>query len=455
MNRNEEYRALLQSLDHTPAELDSAVTRARARAKRSKAGRRFGIPVASLAGVAAAFVLLVNISTPFALACKGVPLLETLAKAVAFSPSLTAALEHDYVQNVAQTQQANGATMTVEYLIVDQKQVNIFYTTGGDAAPRYMVHPNILALDGSSLESHSLHTSMALEHGEMQLIRIDFMDQVPEGFLLRCPLIPVGDSLSAASPDPTAAAGAPSGGEPPEPAPVATLTFELHFDPSYTGTGELLSLGQWITLDSQRLCIDSVEIYPSHLRINFLEDGENTAWLSGLDFYMEDEKGRRYEPISNGIKATGSDGTHSMLSQRLESSYFDAPEHLTLTISSVTWLHKDQEYITVDLKEAAAPSLPQGVTLLSAQRQGREVHLAFQAACYEENHHYQLFGTTYLDPQGGEHQYSTTTSSTVANNEMVFVSQFSLADYPWDTVELMPLFSSHVILDVPMEITVK
>ena len=65
MSRKEEYWTLIQTLNETPAALDGAVDRARARARRSRAGRRFGIPLASLAGVAAAFAVLVNVSTPF------------------------------------------------------------------------------------------------------------------------------------------------------------------------------------------------------------------------------------------------------------------------------------------------------------------------------------------------------------------------------------------------------
>lgn len=58
MSRKEEYWTLIQTLNETPAALDGAVDRARARARRSRAGRRFGIPLASLAGVAAAFAVL-------------------------------------------------------------------------------------------------------------------------------------------------------------------------------------------------------------------------------------------------------------------------------------------------------------------------------------------------------------------------------------------------------------
>ena len=65
-------------------------------------------------------------------ACGGVPLLRELAKAVSFSPSLSAAVENEYVQPIGLSQTKNGITATMEYVIVDQKQVNIFYTLKGE-----------------------------------------------------------------------------------------------------------------------------------------------------------------------------------------------------------------------------------------------------------------------------------------------------------------------------------
>ena len=56
-----------------------------------------------------------------------------LAQAVAWSPSLSAAVENDYVQPIGQSQTVNGVTATVEYVIVDRKQLSIFYTL--DYAP--------------------------------------------------------------------------------------------------------------------------------------------------------------------------------------------------------------------------------------------------------------------------------------------------------------------------------
>ena len=110
MTRNEEYQALLQELEATPPALDGTAERALRRRRRDRRLRFFGVPAGSLAACFIAFVLLVNLFPPFARACGGVPVLRALAQAVAWSPSLSAAVENDYVQPMGQSQTVNGVT---------------------------------------------------------------------------------------------------------------------------------------------------------------------------------------------------------------------------------------------------------------------------------------------------------------------------------------------------------
>ena len=152
MNRNEEYWALAAQLRETPPELEGTVDRARARARKKHLRRWLGIPAASLGGVAAAFVLLVNCSLPFAQACGRIPGLRDLAAAVALSPSLKAAVENDFVQVVDREQTENGITFRLDYLILDAMQINFFYTVSGGDYDSYHVYPSITGPDGEELE---------------------------------------------------------------------------------------------------------------------------------------------------------------------------------------------------------------------------------------------------------------------------------------------------------------
>ena len=108
-------------------------------------------------------MLLVNLSTPFARACGRIPLLADLAKAVSWSPSLSAAVENDYVQPLRLSQSQNGITARVEYLIVDRKQVDVFFSIrSDDYAHLDLDHPT-LTVPGNRRDTLLPSAAMALK----------------------------------------------------------------------------------------------------------------------------------------------------------------------------------------------------------------------------------------------------------------------------------------------------
>ena len=125
MNRMEEYQALRATAEQPAAGLEDTLTRARKRLRRRRA--MVLRPLTGLAACFAVFVVLVNFCAPVAYACSKVPGLRELAEAVTFSRSLTDAVNNEYVQPIDLKQTKNGITASVEYLIVDQKQVNVFF----------------------------------------------------------------------------------------------------------------------------------------------------------------------------------------------------------------------------------------------------------------------------------------------------------------------------------------
>ena len=178
MGRRDEYLALLKELEPVPAALDGTVERAvQRRAARRRAGRFLGIPAGSLAACFVGFILLVNLFPPFAKACGDVPVLRELAKAVAWSPSLSAAVENDYVQPMEQTQTKDGITVSVEYLIVDRKQLNIFYTLRSKEYSQLEAdaHIHLEVEENGSFSCGS--GSYGTPNGELRSVRADFIER--------------------------------------------------------------------------------------------------------------------------------------------------------------------------------------------------------------------------------------------------------------------------------------
>jgi len=454
MNRNQEYLELLNALEHAPEQLESTVERAMEKEKKRHRKRRiFGIPAGSLAACFLGFVLLVNCFPTFAYACGGVPVLRDLAKAVAWSPSLSAAVENAYVQPIGISQVKNGITATIEYLIVDQKQVNIFYTLKGDYED----------LSGRRVEfSPEQHCSVSYggapnAPGEIQDITLDYVDDdVPDGFTLTIGVSSMDKELN----EPPTAYTKDEMLEPvqrEESDYLAEFTFELKFDPTFTAVGEVIPVDQTIQLAGQTITITEAEVYPTHVRINVADHVDNTAWLKGLEFYLENERGKRFEPISNGITATGGEDTNSYVSFRLESAYFARSQHLTLHITGSEWLDKDKETIYLDLTEKTAKFLPEGVEFKSAEKREKGWLLEFRVKRREEDHTHQVFYMTFQNAEGEECSMGSYSSYSDydGDSEQYFIEELPLPDYHESEVWLKPTYTHTAKEEIPITVPIK
>jgi hypothetical protein len=465
MNRKHEYLDIMKELETPPLGLEYVEQRVLVRARTRRIHRFLALPAGSLLGFLVAFTLLVNVMPGVAQACEGIPLLEQLAQVVAFSPSMSEAVENEYIQPIELAQTSNGITVRVEYVIVDQKQLDIFYSLDSWEYETLRGTPGILAADGSELEGYSLsYGDYGKENGELRYLTADFMDgDMPDSIQLvmkvqvmdeetRTEEISVEDSMLSEH-------------DYAEPGYICECEFNLVLDPDFTAQGETILLSQVFELDGQTLMLDSAEIYPTHMRVNFKDVEDNTAWLKELSFYLENEQGKRFGEIKNGITATGSPDSPMMASHRLESAFFSDSEKLTLHITGVTWLDKDQERIKLDLAKKQADQLPQGVKFLSAKQYEDGWILVFSAKEYEENSSYQIWGSRYYDEAGAEYSIDSWSSGSGGywDEEIqehietpgAFCEEIPLKGYQEDTVYLSPQFSRKVELNVPVEISIK
>ncbi len=457
MNRMEEYQALMEELAQMPPALEGALERARRR-QRKRAVQRVLRPLSGLAACFALFVLLVNFSAPVAHACSRVPILRDLAQAVTFSRSLSDAVDNDFVQTMGITQSQNGITAEVAYLIVDQKQVNVFYRLDSQEYTQLAADPDVRRAQGlqCSISSGSFHS----ENGKLRQVTIDFLDQnVPDSLVLalrvysnaweneeRVPADRVADIFEE---DP----------QQEDRGYVAQFEFLLEFDPQFTAAGRVFPVDQKVLLEGQAITVTQVEVYPTHIRVDIAEDPENTAWLKDLDFYIETDWGMKFEPVSSGITATGAAGSPSMVSYRADSSYFYDARHLKLVITGAKWLRKDMETTWLNLLTGQSGPLPQGAAFDSARRTETGWVLRFRAAWQEGTPMYQLFRQKFRDAQGQEYEInmwsSTKPDPDEQGNVSFFYDEFPLKNYPYEEVWLYPAFSHHWEAENEIVITVQ
>ena len=449
MNRSQEYEALMAELANTPLELEHSVEKALERKNALQKKRRvFGVPVGSLVACFTGFVLLVNLFPPFAAACGNIPILKELAEAVSWSPSLSAAVEHEYAQEIGQSQTENGITATVECVIVDRKQVSIFYTLDSDGIERLDADYEIGLDHGYSSGSGSF----GLPNGELRQIDVNFVEiDVPASLDLT---LAVYDSTSARDTEETVSPveEMDSRFETPvhDPDYLAEFEFTLEFDPYFTAQGEIISVNETFVLDGQRFTLTEVELYPTHLRINLDDDEENTAWLRSLDLYVENEHGERFESTINGITASGDPDGEGYATFWLDRPFFSQGEHLTLHITRAKWLDKEASQVRLDLRNGTAENLPEDIRFLNAEKHS-DGWMVYFALPYEPyGFMYNLFSGGFWDEEGNEYDILQNGSSMGIRDpetgerkdeETMFTESFPLAGFHGDVVYLEPHFN--------------
>ncbi|MGN0736243.1 MAG: DUF4179 domain-containing protein [Anaerovoracaceae bacterium] len=445
--RMSEYEKMMNDLEAAvPPELESVFDRASARERKHRRVMRFVKPAGSIAAVFACFVLSVNFITPVAQACSKIPVLKDLAAAVDFSGSLSRAVENNYVQPIGLSQTKNGIKADIDYVIVDQKQVNIFYRleyeTEGEAGNDIERNENTqlaaLIEIGKDMPPHGISWSGSdEEEGRLRSVTIDFTDSdVPETI----PLV-----LKAKKRNTQTWNYAEEN--------LAVFTFTLEIDPYYTAQGRTTELNEELEILGQNFTLTTVDIYPTHLQLNVESDDANTMWLKSLSFYVEASGAgddNRLETV-NGISALGSKDTPEVTAFRKESPWFFDTENLKIVITGARLAEKDMEGIKIKVTEPDAGiisgKLPDGVRLDGVTKQGRDdgkptVEISFKTVKGIDggstSEIYEVFEREYVDGEGRE-GYMETYAGT--GDDAEFTSTLVLKDYAFDTVTVYTCFT--------------
>ena len=362
MKRNDAWEDLLNQAEQIPNELETRLNRTIARAERREKRRRWLKPLIGVTGTAAAFVLLVNSSVTFALAASRVPIVRELVEAVAFDPSLKAAVAHDYVQLVGDTYSQGGLTVKIEYLIADPMNVSVFYSLSDEQGRNLELIPHLQDMAGNSLPVSmtfgeegveedagerglfgTIETYLGLDKVQKTLYtwRLHATDegviQTQMQLLVEVRSQEVGqdagqNAMDAAEPQDT-------------PNVLFTLDIPLTIEPQFLQSGRVIPVHQTVDVLGQKLTIDELQVYPTNTRITWHTDPDNDAWLTYLPFYLTDEDGSRVDGIRNGISATGSDRDTGGGAVWLDSTWYDTAEHLTVHLDAAAAVPKDADTV--------------------------------------------------------------------------------------------------------------
>ena len=451
-NRTAEYQALVNELARPPKELNTSVERARRRARHTRMLRRFTAPLGTVASVAACFVLMVNIFPTFALACSSVPVIRELAAAVAFSPSLSAAVAHDYVQYIGQSHTVEGVTVDLGYAIVDQHQMVFVYSVDGG---RFYTSPELFDENGDHIAA-AYSTSIVegdisgQSNGlESMILSFSAPNNLPERFTINMYFLAEKQPETPAAPvAPQASLGESmeNWDDPRNDPGVLCFTFDVVLDLNRIAQPITVPVNRWIELDGQRIQVERLEYTPTRTILYLGEDQANTAWLKSLKFWFEDQSGRRYDETDGSLVSSSTLESPSQLTYYFQSFYYDPPKGLTLCVDKAEWLDKDAPHVVVDLTSGEAIGLPAGVELVDVRPVGTGVELTILSPKLREQFA-QSFSHTYWDPEGGEHKWHQVSTIRVDaedsdSGEAKHKEVFYLDNYSWDAVELELSYTS-------------
>ena len=440
MNRRDEYWTLISELKEEPAALDTSVRRAVQRAKR----RRWKRPLSalgSLAGVCAAFVLMVNASPAFAVSCGSIPILKEIAAAVAWSPSLKSAIEHDFVQYIGQSQTVDGVTLTLESVIADAQQMVVFYRTDFPAGEDDLWHAvscDLKDMDGKALDQYSVTSGSSQEN--LNRFEIHFTDYAPPQDLILDLQLHFHNGED-------------------ERQSTSEYTFTLHLNPKKIAQKVEVPVNQWVELDGQRLLVERLELSPTKTALYLDDDSANTAWLKSLDFYFTDRDGNRYDKTDSSVGATGRSGTEGFYTYYHQSLYFlEDLDGLKLHITGATWQDKDEHTIHIDLTTGQADWLPEYILDLEVREENYVDDGAQKTLYISSTGQRMCLDYTYYDPEGGEHRFNGGgMSQGYTDDQGVYHPHrfyYMLKDYPFDQVTVELAYTHVTRLDTPLELSI-
>ena len=348
MNRNDEFKALTRALEEEAPSLNASLRKA----ERRRARKRYMIrPLIGLAAVFAVFVALVNLSTPVASALSRIPVLTDLVRAVRFSPSLEAAVQNDYVQLDGQSQTKNGVTVTVEYLIVDDQQLHVFYRLETEEPDRISTIPSVILEPDVSYYGVS---NLSQESEGDLMHAFVFLAQTPEYLTFRLQVMDRDD------PD----------------LELARFDFPLRVDTTMIAPAKTRVLDQPVELSGQRFTLKQLEIYPTHITLHLEEDADNTAWLDQLQFCFETEDGKQFSAGSSGLISQGEDNTDSALTYYAESPYFYEADSIKLVVFGAK-LRDKSVWIPLDLETGESETTFPGYSFAGRKIEGNQSVVSF------------------------------------------------------------------------------
>ena len=368
MNRNDEYYELLEKLDGV-AVPEKCVTRA---VRRRKINSFIAKPLASVAILFLAFVLLVNVSPSIAYALGDIPVIGGITRAVTFTTrSVHEAVENGYQQQLDMRASDGDLTAELKYLIADEKNVSFTFELKGDL-PEKILPVCTYGSEGEYVKlgcegNNSLMTAATKYVGgekkypDSGTLSIKIYEMiVPENLELQFTedggIVP---TVSVNQPD----------------EPLAEFSFDISVDKSSIGEVKHYDVYAALEVEGQTLLIKCVDMYPTCTEITVAQDESNTAWINRLDFNVRDDAKHvyLYSYVSTEDEAWDADSRVYLT----ESMYFSDTKSIEFCLNYCSFMDKGAMKTEIDLLTGELTVPTDVIKVVKAEKNGDAVYAEF------------------------------------------------------------------------------
>lgn len=372
------------------------------------------------------FVTSIRVSPTFAQAVAAIPGMEAVVDFIREDQTIYTAIENDYFDPLDIVVEQEGVTVTLHGSIVDEEEMVLLYSIDGIDTNQIDYHdfPKIRTMNHQEIEGAATIIPNYEENDTVvfEKLNIRFDEEIKEqDFILDMAIKKDGKEI------------------------LFKIPFQIKHKKLPT---EVFELNKEVDIEQQKLIIHKVEISPLKVAVHIEENEHNTKKIFTIeDLALLNETGEKWTSIQNGLSSIGTDNELYTI-YLMESNYFDRPEKLTLSFSTVMALDKDDVNIVLDTDNEKIIKQPADNRFSHLKVNGKYLELELRA----DETYYSSPLMRFTDSLGKELSVTSSMFSRPAPNKIILTPELEDIEYESPITVELSAYPNYIQGDVKIEL---
>nr|WP_272508968.1 DUF4179 domain-containing protein [Clostridium ganghwense] len=362
----------------------------------------------------AIFIISIRVSPAFASFVKNIPGISYIIELINYDKGLKSAVRNNFIQPINVSDEHDGLIFTVDNLIVDESRMIIFYSIENKTTHKFVNIANVKLqdksgndLDGYCSSRHDfIDKDMTLSENKKlhNIIDITFENEnnIPEELNLQLKMMETNK---------TSEKHLAEGGTEKNRYKLLPYKWNTSFSidkNKFKNLKEEYNIDKTICINNQNITFKKSTIYPTRISVDISFDPNNTSKILVFnDLKLVDEKGNEWTEAS-GMSGKTIDTNH--ITRYFESNFFEKPESLYITCSSIQALDKSNLDIVVNLEKYKLIKAPDDKLALNKIVKNKEyIELHFnlkKPSSFDKNKMFSVFNSDFKDSDNNYYHLS-------------------------------------------------